>query len=406
MRKLLVVGVAAAVAGAGLFVVDSGNDYEVRLVLPSAAQLAVRSPVWINGADAGSVEALEARDGKALVTVLLADDYAPLRDGTTSRVEWSSALGERMLTLYPGPARNAEIPADGLIEAQSRQIEVDQVLAALDKPTRDRLTALLRDLNQTVEGREPDLAATLRGAGASAQALQEVLVAVGRDGPAIRSLVGQLHQVTSVAAGRRDQVSDVVTNLTALTGSVAGQQRQLSDSLAELPSTLDAAKRTLDKLPAAGDATTNLLHDLAPAAARLPSVAGNLGPLLTDLRPAVADLRPLLGSAQTLLRATPGLLDTSHQVLPQATQLLHGVAPAVAFLRPYTPEGVGMLHNWGQSFAPYDGAGHVWAGLLAPGTNLVNESVVQPPGSRRNPEPLPGQPVDQPWVDATGSGMR
>ncbi|SBW22841.1 mammalian cell entry domain-containing protein [Candidatus Protofrankia californiensis] len=397
---------ALVVAALGAYVLMDSDSYEVKLVMPSAAQLADGSPVWVNGAKAGSVQSLEVKDGKALVTVSLTGDYAPLHDGTTSRVEWNSALGERMLTLYPGPGENATIPKNGLVKGQSLQIEVDQVLAALDQPTRDKLTSLLKELNQTVDGREPDLAATLKSAGSSVQALGEVLQAVGRDGPAIRSLVTQLQQMVSVGADHRRDIAAVVGDLTSLTGAVAGQQQQLSDSLQELPSTLQTAKGTLDRVPAAGEPTIALLQDLKPATGRLPSIARNLSPVLTELRPAVADLRPTLGSAQALLRETPGLIDVAHGVVPPATQFVRSIQPAVSFLRPYTPEGIGMLHNWGQAFAPYDGEGHVWAGLLAPGTNMIDESLVQPPGSRRDPEPYPGQPVGQPWVDATGSGMR
>nr|WP_131786037.1 MlaD family protein [Protofrankia symbiont of Coriaria ruscifolia] len=403
-RRLLIV--ALVVAALGAYVLMDSDSYEVKLVMPSAAQLADGSPVWVNGAKAGSVQSLEVKDGKALVTVSLTGDYAPLHDGTTSRVEWNSALGERMLTLYPGPGENATIPKNGLVKGQSLQIEVDQVLAALDQPTRDKLTSLLKELNQTVDGREPDLAATLKSAGSSVQALGEVLQAVGRDGPAIRSLVTQLQQMVSVGADHRRDIAAVVGDLTSLTGAVAGQQQQLSDSLQELPSTLQTAKGTLDRVPAAGEPIIALLQDLKPATGRLPSIARNLSPVLTELRPAVADLRPTLGSAQALLRETPGLIDVAHGVVPPATQFVRSIQPAVSFLRPYTPEGIGMLHNWGQAFAPYDGEGHVWAGLLAPGTNMIDESLVQPPGSRRDPEPYPGQPVGQPWVDATGSGMR
>ncbi len=397
---------ALVVAAVGAYVLMDSDSYEVKLVMPSAAQLADGSPVWVNGAKAGSVQSLEVKDGKALVTVSLTGDYAPLHDGTTSRVEWNSALGERMLTLYPGPGENATIPKNGLVKGQSLQIEVDQVLAALDQPTRDKLTSLLKELNQTVDGREPDLAATLKSAGSSVQALGEVLQAVGRDGPAIRSLVTQLQQMVSVGADHRRDIAAVVGDLTSLTGAVAGQQQQLSDSLKELPSTLQTAKGTLDRIPAAGEPTIALLQDLKPATGRLPSIARNLSPVLTELRPAVADLRPTLGSAQALLQETPGLIDVAHGVVPPATQFVRSIQPAVSFLRPYTPEGIGMLHNWGQAFAPYDGEGHVWAGLLAPGTNMIDESLVQPPGSRRDPEPYPGQPVGQSWVDATGSGMR
>ncbi|RHW28951.1 MCE family protein [Nocardioides immobilis] len=384
----------------------SDDDYEVSLVIPSAAQVAERTPVWINGHHAGQVTDLGVRDGKAVVTVSIDDDFAPLHDGTTSRVEWVSAVGERVLTLYPGSDANAELPEGAFVEVESTQVEVDQVLQALDAPTRKRLTALFADLNRTIDGNEDDLRATIRGASGTVNALGEVLRAIGEDGPAIRTLVEQLSELTTLAASRRDEVADTVSDLTDLASSVAEEQTNLSATLAELPDLIRTADRTLGKVPGASRSTVALLNDLRPATALLPRVSANLAPTLVDLRPTVAELRPLLAAADELLQQTPGLLDSSHQVVPGLDRLMSDLGPALAFLRPYTPEAIGGLHNWGQAFAPYDGAGHTWAGLLAPGTNALNESLVPLPTARQNPNPPPGAPEGQPWTDATGSVIR
>jgi phospholipid/cholesterol/gamma-HCH transport system substrate-binding protein len=293
-----------------------------------------------------------------------------------------------------------------MFAADSKQIELDQILAVLDKPTRDRLSALIGGLNNTTSGQEQQLRATLASAGPAVNALGEVLKGIGQDGPAIRSLVTELDKVTATAATHSNDVSGTVNNLTTITGAMAQKQSQLSESLKELPSTLQAAQSTLDRVPAAGAATIPLLHDLNPATSQLASVSRNLSPVLQDLRPVVADLRPTLAAAQQLLGQTPGLLDTAHQVLPPVQNALVSYAPAVAFLRPYTPELIGWLDNFGQSFAEYDSQGHFWAATLAPGTNALNESLLQPPGSYTSVRPYPGQVVGQPWTDAYGSGMK
>ncbi len=404
--KVAVAAVVAAVMAVGVIGMGTGGNYEVQLVMPSAARLTTGTPVWIDGHEAGNVRGLEARDSKAVVTLTLDGDSEPLREGTTSRVEWNSALGERLLTLVPGPATNAVIPDGGMIEGESRQIEVDQVLAALDEPTRVHLSSLVSRLDTTAAGSEDDLRRTLESAGPAVSALGEVLRAVGSDGPAIKQLVTQLNEMSGVAAERQDKVRGVVENLSAMTSETATHQEQLADALGELPSTLDAAEGTLNRVPAAADATVPLLNDLEEPSARLLPVARNLSPLLTDLRPAVARLRPTLDAANHLLERTPELIDTAHGVLPPLRDTLLGYQPAVAFLRPYSPELAGWLSNWSQAFAHYDGQGHVWTGLLAPGPNAVNESPVQPPGSVNLTEPAPGQLVGQPWTDANGDGIR
>ena len=387
-------------------IVDSQSGYQVQFVMPSAAQLAKGSPVWIDGANAGTISDITVRNGEAVVTAKLSGGYAPLHAGTQTRVDWQSAVGERILTVVPGPTKNAELPDGALVKAESHQAEVDQVLAALDAPTRAKLTSLLGELNSTLSGHEQSISDTIKQAGPVVQALGSVLGAVGQDGPAVRDLVTQLNQMTAITAQHEGQVAGTVKNLTALSQSVAQQQQAISDTLAQLPATLQAANVTLGKVPTASGPTVALLKDLKPATAKLPSVAGRLAPILTDLQPTVADLRPTLESAQQLLAVTPGLLDTTHAVLPQTSSLLSGLSPALSFLRPYTPEGVGMLANWGQAFAPYDGRGHLWAGMLAPGANDLNDDPIRPPTSSDNFAPAPGHPVGQPWTDATGSGIR
>ena len=141
-QRLLALSAAAAVLVGGTALLNDSN-YQVDLVMPSAAQISKRTPVWVNGHHAGQVSNLRVMNGKAVVTVSIDDDFAPLHDGTTTRVEWTSAVGERVLTVYPGPAENAEIHDGAFVEVKGSQIEVDQVLQTLDAKTRQRLTSLL-----------------------------------------------------------------------------------------------------------------------------------------------------------------------------------------------------------------------------------------------------------------------
>lgn len=400
---LIAGAVVLAVAGFTL----GGSNYQAKIIMPDAAELASGSPVWINGRTVGQIDSLAVNNGQAVVTVSLDGAVAPLHDGTTSRVEWISAVGERVLTLYPGSANNPEIPSGGYVKGASAQAEVDQVLQTLDGPTRAKLNTLISEAQAALSGHETATQQTIQAAGAAAGALGQVLARVGQDGPAIRALVTQLQQVTQAAAGRSSQVSDIVNRLDGLMSSLASQQQQVASTIQALPSTLATAKQTLDKVPFAATAATGLLNSLQPATSRLPSVSANLAPLLTDVRPTVAQLLPLMQSASVLLRGTPGMLDSSHAVLPSASTLLTQLQPVLDFLRPYTPDGVGGLTNWGQAYAAYDGSGHTWAGLLAPGVNAFNESPIPLPTSRQaNRTPAPGTAGGQPWTDATGSTIR
>ncbi|HTF49982.1 MAG TPA: MlaD family protein [Pseudonocardia sp.] len=395
-----------AVIGIGLYtVVTLNSGYRVKLVIPSAAQLVEGSPVLVNGLPAGSVEDISIRDGKAVVDASIDKEFAPLREGTTSWVEWYSAVGERVMYLTPGPVQNAAI-ASGDLYAPSvtKQAEVDQVLAALDPPTRAKLDSLLTDLDGTVTGREDQLRATLNTAGPAINALGGVLQGLGRDGQSIKDLVSQMNEVTNIATEHQNDIAASVQNLTALSGPVAEQQAKISEALKELPPTLSVAQDTLADVPKAVDATDPLLNDLEPAAKRLPSFSRNLNGVLDNLRPAMADLRPTLDSLNDLLGKTPDLLDRTHDVLPPIGHIAARYSPAAAFLRPYTPELVGWLQNFGQGFSGYDAQGHFWAATLGEaGVNSVDEYPVNPPTNNPSRTPLPGAAVGQPWTDASGS---
>lgn len=406
--KLIAVGVGAAVVIAGaVALLGGGYPYHVKLVLPSAAQLVNDAQVQVDGHRVGSVEGIEARDGKAIVTIGLDDSVAPLHDGTTSRIEWQSVLGERIVQLYPGPAQNPALPDKALLEAASAQIEVDQVLAIFDKATRDKFDSLLGQLNGTFTGREDQFKQTLANAGPAVQALGSLLEAVGRDGPAIRELLTELHQVTGPLAQRGSDVQGAVNKLTAFTGQLAPTQEALREGLKETPATLDAAKSTLDMVPAASDATVPLLNDLRPAMDRLPGIAHSLNPLFDDLKPTLSDLRPTLNGLSDLLDRTPDFMNASGDFLPQVTKTLKGYREPIEFLRPYTPELIGFLTNWGDAFSGYDSQGHVWSAAPSPlGGSSNDESLVGGLPSGIVDDPAPGALVDQPWTDANGKGMK
>ncbi|GAB3141361.1 hypothetical protein GCM10027258_23850 [Amycolatopsis stemonae] len=402
----LVVVAAAVALGYTWWSRDTVGGYQVRLVMPSAAGLVGGAPVRANGTDVGQIQSIEAKDNQAVITVSIDAAHAPLHTGTTATVETRSVLGERNIEIKPGPSVNPEIPAGGLVEARP-QVNVEDVLEVLDPQTRSHVDGVVKQLDQTLKDRQPDLNATIKTAGPTVQALGEVLGAIGHDGPAIHELVGKLNDMTTVLANRQDKLRNTVGNLATLADKAAGQQEELANALGALPGTLQDAKAGLDKMPAATDATKPLLDDLRPAADKLPSVAGNLGPLLQDLRPTIADLRPTLDAASTLLNYTPGLLDGVHNTAPGLNSAVQGLAPTLRYLRPYTPELAGFLANWGSVFADYDSTGHYINGLVVASPTSVNGLPVHSlPGFTRQIAPKPGEAGGQPWADANGEGMR
>ncbi|GAA5129523.1 MlaD family protein [Haloechinothrix salitolerans] len=410
MKRLaifLCVGVLAAAAVSGWTAVN-GTNYTVDVVVPSATNLNSGSPVLIDGFRSGSLTEIRAEEGHARLTLDIDDEHGPLHDGATVTVKWKSLVGERFVEVHDGPRRNPAIPAGGMVTGKMpKPMEVDQVLAALDKPTRKRLTSLIDRLNTTVSGHEQDFRKTLRSAGPALHALGDVLKSLGADSAAISQLVSQLNTMTGTLVADDSKVRAIVQSLSQLSADVASERGELARSLEKLPETVERADNTLSRVPGVVDRVSPLLRDLKPATKRLPSVARNLKPVLRELRPAMARLRPTLRAADRVLGGTPALLDSAHAVVPGVDTVVSGLLKPLDFLRPYTPEAAGAFSTWNSAAGNYTGTGHyarfnVLGSAVAPG---VNPGAV-PPGFESNRQPAPGSLVGQPWRDAQGSGVR
>ena len=404
---LLAVGfVGTRIASASNGSSGSGGNYRLRIAMSDASEVYKGMPAWVSGLDAGKVSGIAAQGDSAMVTVTLNAAHTPLHAGTKAYVAWKSLLGERYVSLTPGPTANPALPTGSLIESDD-QVTVQDLLNALNPATRTALASSIREIQQAFSGHGQDLNATLQTAAPTVQALTDILDAVGQDGPALDQVVTKLHQVASALASRQGDLSSTVSNLDQLTTATGTQQQQLTAALQQLPSTLTVAKSTLDVVPNATNAVDPLLQNLQPAVQQLPQTAANLSPVLSELQPTLPLLDQTLQSANGLLQETPTLLDSANAVLPGVTQAVTTLLPAFAFLRPYTPEIAGGLDVYGDTYSRYDANGHyqnvnVVLGPAAIG-NLPAGLFPLLPGSGTRPAPLPGQNANQTWTDAEGN---
>lgn len=403
------VAVAAVVAVVVLASVRllTSDPYTLTLVMPAVDQTFEGGKVMMRGQQVGRVSELGVREGQALVTIEIDDDHAPLPAGTRARVKWLSVLGARVVELQPGAEGNLPLASGHLITGNLEGVEIDDLLATLDAPTRAQLQGLLGELDHTVAGHEKDLNATLTEAGPTILALGQVLRAVGEDGPAIKKIVTQLHGVTETVSARDQELAESVADLDRLTKAVAARQAELSVVLDRLPGTIGTATATLDSAEQPIDSARVLLRDVRPLTAQLPGIARDVEPVLAAARPALADLTPTLEAADDLLTRTPALLSGANELLPTLDDAVEQVNPMVAFLRPYTPELAGWLSNWVGIFGSQNSSGNYARALITASASSADDVLPGlPPGMGVNPRPAPGSLAGQPWTDANGDPIQ
>jgi phospholipid/cholesterol/gamma-HCH transport system substrate-binding protein len=397
-----IVGVALI----GALLLKGGGDAaqgDLTLRMENAAALQEGSPAYVNGQRAGSVRSIAVEGGAAEVGLDL--DGRTLHEGGQAWVRWQAVLGQRVVWITDG--KGAEMEAGATMQVREEQVDVNDVLTALDAPTRQRLQSLLGGLDSTLTPVKQPLNGMLGTSGPALQAIGQIVEAVGQDGRSIRDLVTQLNAVMAPLALKNDSLTQSVTDLTDFADTVAAQESALSEGLRQLPETLDAADATFEAVGPAAAQARPLLRDLRPVSERLTSVSRKLAPVLVDLRPAIARLRPVLGHVDEVLDVTPSLLDNSAAVMPGMTATVDGLVPAIDFLRPYTPDAVGWLSNWGSAFSYYDAQGHYASAVVRMGAQAFDDNPgVQLPGVTMDPAPAPGIAGGTPWTDANGSPMR
>lgn len=385
----------------------SADDYEVSVVLPNANNIITGGSVMREGYRAGSVKSIEVVDGKAKLVLELDDSFGKLHEGVRADIAWKGTIGERLVTLTDGPKKNAEIPSGALLtDVASEPVEIAEVLSALDAPTRENLNTLIKNINATTTGHEEDMQAALKTSGPAVKQLGAMLGDLGTDGEAIRQILTQSNRTMGILANRQRTLSQVVSDLSGMSENVVTRRKELGKTLETLPDVLEEGEKTFEVVPDAVDETIPLLEDLEPASEQLAETSKHLEPVLHDLRPAVQDLRPALGSLAKLLNETPAMMDAGAATFPDINKALKGSQPAVNFLRPYTPEIVGWLSNWASQAGNYDSNGHYSRFGILHGAESVVPGVAKGLGVRQNLEPKPGDPVEQPWEDAYGDGVR
>jgi phospholipid/cholesterol/gamma-HCH transport system substrate-binding protein len=396
--------VLLAVVGQRALAGDSSPDLVLRT--GNAAALHEGAPVYVNGQAAGSITSIDLDSGDAIVEIDLDDGFTPLHRDAAAVIRWKSVLGQRTVEIDPGTDGSGDLSSGAEVEVAVEQVDVDDVLAALDPKTRKNIKGLLTGLEDTLAPAEADLNATLKVSGPALTALGEIIEQVSQDGRALNQVITQLDALVTPLANRDDALTATITDLTGVADAVAEHQEALSTGLAELPATLQSADETLRAVEPAVAEARPLLQDLRPVSARLKSVSRQLAPVLVDLRPAISDLRPVLGELDELLGVTPDLLTNAHDVVPGLDSTVKALVPAVEFLRPYTPDLVGWLSNWASAFAYYDAGGHYASAVVRYGPQAFDENPGAPLSVSFDPAPPPGMAGRAPWTDANGSTMQ
>jgi phospholipid/cholesterol/gamma-HCH transport system substrate-binding protein len=358
---------AVAVVAVLLLRGDGGSTYQLRF--ENAGQLVKDDDVQVGGRRIGSVRKITLTDdNQAEITISVQDGYAPLHEGTTALIRATSLSGiaNRYIALTPGPNSNHKLPEGATLgtDKTTSIVDLDQLFDTLDPKTRASLQQFIQGSAQWYDNRGTQANAATKYFNPTLSASRRLVNEVVSNQQTLNGFLRNAARTTNALAQRRGDLANLVTNANSTAAAIGAENVSLNQALQVLPDTLRKANTTFVNLRATLDDLDVLVAASKPATKDLARFLRELRPLVHDARPTIGDLRTLVrrdganNDLTDLLRKAPALEQAAKPSFAHSIEALQKATPVIKFLRPYTPDLVGWLRDFGEGSANYDANGH------------------------------------------------
>ncbi|HEX4395783.1 MAG TPA: MlaD family protein [Mycobacterium sp.] len=323
------------------------RNYHVTVELANIRNLATFSDIEEAGVPIGAVESID-RVGNQLRLKLGLDNAAvPLHNGVQVQVSEKSLVGQSYLKIIDGDgprlASGTALPTTAVIPP----VDLRDILASLDAPTRNSLGGLIRSLGASTDGRAQDISALMSGLtnlGNNGNTATKAIAAQSAD---LKQLVSELETLFSTLDTGDGQIVQLVDQANRITAATAGQRGAIEGTVRRLPGVLASASTATGHL-------TDLSRALSPVAADLHRAAPDLNAALLELPGTTRDIRGLLSPLDGALSRVPDTLnrvppmgEQVRALIPPATSLLRDLNPALRYLKPYGKDLSQFFPNFG-----------------------------------------------------------
>jgi phospholipid/cholesterol/gamma-HCH transport system substrate-binding protein len=278
--------------------------------------------VNIAGVEVGEIASVKLRDGKAIIGMRIRPKYSRIYKNASVLLRPKTGLKDMVAEITPGTKDAGRIQEGGVIPISQTlpDVNLDEILAALDSDTRDYLQLLLNDgaqgLGSEEKGRQ--LAQAIRRIEPTAKYAREINEGLAERRQNLARVVHNFSLLTDELGKKDTQLANFVQNSNAVFDTLAGQDASLRQILQKLPPTLETTQVTLGKVKTLADV---------------------LGPTLSDLRPAARALAPSLRQTRPFLReSTPIIRDEIRPFTRAALPTVKELRPAMRDLAAVTPD--------------------------------------------------------------------
>jgi phospholipid/cholesterol/gamma-HCH transport system substrate-binding protein len=387
-------GYLYAQAGGSLPGFGRAGRYTASFDTDNVVNLVTYSDVETAGVPVGKVAALSRVSNQVIrVVMTLEDVVTPLHEGVTVQIGEKSLAGQPVVQLVDGTG--PAIPDDSVLGAAAVKpaVQLRDVLASLDQPTRDAMGGMIRSLGQATDGRQHDVSALAEGltaVGANGDTALDAIAAQSND---LAVISQQLRQVFEALDTGRGQIAQLVSTADQLSAATAGQRPALEASVQKLPGVLDSATTASAGISRISQALSPVAADVNVAGPELNDSLDQLPDTSVALRKLLPPLNSVLDDAPDTLRKLPTFGDQARELFPPTSDLLRDLDPMLRYLKPYGLDFAQFFANFGGAIHHYGDDGRAYLPLRATfKAGSVKPDPVKLPDAltTSNPYPAPG----------------
>lgn len=298
------------------------DSYTVKAEFQTAQSITPGQGQTVNiaGVKVGEIAGVDLVDGRAIVTMKLMSKYAPIYRDATMLLRPKTGLNDMLIALDPGTPAAGKLPDGATLPIQNTlpNVNVDEILSALDADSRTYLKLLLGGAGEGLRGQGRQLSATLRRSEPTSRDLLAVTEQLAQRRENLRQVVHNLQLLSNELADKDVQITRFIRSTNTVMATLARQDAQIRTSLKLLPGTLRKTDRALKQID---------------------SFASELGPAAKQLRPGARALKGSLEETQSFLRtSTPVIKDQLRPFARAALPTLELLTPAAVDLAALTPD--------------------------------------------------------------------
>ncbi|MCW3039442.1 MAG: hypothetical protein JWM31_1347 [Solirubrobacterales bacterium] len=351
--------------------------YEVKASFASAQAITPGQgqAVAVAGVTVGEITKADLVDGQARVTMRIdRPKLAAIHEDAHVTLRPRTGLQDMTIELDPGSDDRPAIKDGGTLpQTQSTsQVQLDEVIAALDSDTRAYFQQLLEASATGFTGNAKRFQKILRVAAPTARQTHRVLQVLTERRAALSNTVSRLGSLSKALGGHDEAIGATLDRAAVTLRTLAGRDRELRQSLQQLPSTLALTQQAVGKTGELADEIVPTSKALRPALRDVTAALPDAEPLLRELpgdlapvqRLAVQGREPIRTIRRTVEDLEPQLgdLDTSAKVLQHVTNVLGYDPPGEQ--KGYSYYLGWFAHNTNSLFSTQDANGAMWRGQL------------------------------------------